>query len=59
MSIFVWCFDVQLWLKYINLRHHAPHTRADIVNSSWDRPYYRQIAAVRVNKAWLSVNRID
>lgn len=43
---------------------NAPHTLADIVDSSWERPYDRAVAtypvpAVAFNKFWPSVNRID
>lgn len=52
------------WPEDNNPLHNAPHTLADIVDSSWDRPYDRQVAAypvaaVKVNKFWPSVNRID
>ncbi|MCC5879713.1 MAG: aminomethyl-transferring glycine dehydrogenase [Idiomarina sp.] len=43
---------------------NAPHTLADIVDSNWDRPYDRQVAAypvaaVAIDKFWPTVNRID
>ncbi len=43
--------------------HHAPHTLDDVVGE-WNRPYSRSEAvftssAVRANKFWPSVNRID
>lgn len=52
------------WPQDNNPLHNAPHTLADIVDSSWERPYDRQVAAypvaaVKVNKFWPSVNRID
>lgn len=52
------------WPEDNNPLHNAPHTLADIVDSNWDRPYDRQVAAypvaaVKVNKFWPSVNRID
>ncbi len=42
----------------------APHTLADIMDEHWDRPYSKQEAAwpvdaVRENKFWPTVNRID
>ena len=47
-----------------NMLCHAPHTLADIMDDSWDRPYSKQEAAFPVasledNKFWPSVNRID
>ncbi|MBC52211.1 MAG: glycine dehydrogenase (aminomethyl-transferring) [Gammaproteobacteria bacterium] len=47
-----------------NMLKHAPHTLADIMDESWDRPYSKQeaafpIAALRDNKFWPAVNRID
>ncbi|WP_127347520.1 aminomethyl-transferring glycine dehydrogenase [Pseudidiomarina mangrovi] len=52
------------WPEDNNPLHNAPHTLADIVDSNWERPYDRQVAAypvaaVKVNKFWPSVNRID
>ncbi|MDX1705648.1 aminomethyl-transferring glycine dehydrogenase [Pseudidiomarina sp.] len=52
------------WPQDNNPLHHAPHTLADLVDSNWDRPYNREtgaypVAAVKVNKFWPSVNRID
>ncbi|MGX5915103.1 aminomethyl-transferring glycine dehydrogenase [Aliidiomarina sp. Khilg15.8] len=43
---------------------NAPHTLADMVDSDWDRPYDRKlaaypVAAVAKDKFWPSVNRID
>ncbi|MEX0618221.1 MAG: aminomethyl-transferring glycine dehydrogenase [Pseudohongiellaceae bacterium] len=43
---------------------NAPHTLADIMDESWDRPYSRSEAAFPLdwlldNKFWPSVNRID
>ncbi|MEX1198046.1 MAG: aminomethyl-transferring glycine dehydrogenase [Pseudohongiellaceae bacterium] len=42
----------------------APHTLADIMDEQWDRPYSKQeaawpVEALRDNKFWPSVNRID
>ena len=47
-----------------NMLKHAPHTLADIMDESWDRPYSKNeaafpVAALRDNKFWPSVNRID
>jgi len=47
-----------------NMLKHAPHTMADIMDESWDRPYSKQEAAfavpgLRDNKFWPAVNRID
>ncbi|HBN14855.1 MAG TPA: glycine dehydrogenase (aminomethyl-transferring), partial [Pseudohongiella sp.] len=47
-----------------NMLRHAPHTLADIMDDSWDRPYSKQEAAfpvdsLRDNKFWPAVNRID
>ncbi|WP_258808429.1 aminomethyl-transferring glycine dehydrogenase [Pseudidiomarina sp. CB1] len=52
------------WPQDNNPLHHAPHTLADITDTSWDRPYDRHtavypVAAVAENKFWPSVNRID
>jgi glycine dehydrogenase len=52
------------WPEDNNPLHNAPHTLADIVDANWDRPYSRElaaypVAAVKVNKFWPSVNRID
>lgn len=52
------------WPQDNNPLHHAPHTLADIVDAEWDRPYSREVAAfpvaaVKVNKFWPSVNRVD
>ncbi|KFZ30497.1 glycine dehydrogenase [Pseudidiomarina salinarum] len=52
------------WPQDNNPLHHAPHTLADLVDSNWDRPYDRAtgaypVDAVKVNKFWPSVNRID
>ena len=43
---------------------HAPHSQADVIDSTWNRPYSRQEAVfplpwVAANKFWPSVNRID
>lgn len=43
---------------------NAPHTLADMVDSDWNRPYDRKLAAypvpaVAADKFWPSVNRID
>ncbi|XP_053989014.1 glycine dehydrogenase (decarboxylating), mitochondrial [Hylaeus volcanicus] len=42
----------------------APHTQEQVISSTWDRPYSRELAAfpssfVRGNKIWPSVGRID
>ena len=42
----------------------APHTAADVVSSTWDRPYSRETAAfpdprLRLGKYWPPVSRID
>ena len=47
-----------------NMLKHAPHTLADIMDDSWERPYSKQeaafpVAALRDNKFWPAVNRID
>jgi glycine dehydrogenase len=47
-----------------NMLKHAPHTLADIMDETWDRPYSKNEAAfpvvsLRDNKFWPSVNRID
>lgn len=47
-----------------NMLKHAPHTLADIMDESWERPYSKQEAAfpvdaLRDNKFWPAVNRID
>ena len=52
------------WPEDNNPLHNAPHTLADIVDANWERPYSRElaaypVAAVKVNKFWPSVNRID
>jgi glycine dehydrogenase len=43
---------------------HAPHTQEDLVSADWDRPYSREqavfpTAAIRKNKYWPTVNRVD
>lgn len=52
------------WDGTDNPLHNAPHTLADICDSDWNRSYDRNLAAypveaVRRNKFWPSVNRID
>ncbi|XP_078043895.1 glycine dehydrogenase (decarboxylating), mitochondrial [Augochlora pura] len=42
----------------------APHTQEQVISSTWDRPYSREVAAypvpfVKGNKIWPSVGRID
>nr|WP_295709113.1 aminomethyl-transferring glycine dehydrogenase [uncultured Halomonas sp.] len=43
---------------------NAPHTQADLMDSAWERPYDRQLAAfptaaVQAAKYWPAVNRVD
>ncbi|GGZ03983.1 aminomethyl-transferring glycine dehydrogenase [Shewanella fodinae] len=53
------------WPADNNPLHNAPHTMADIMDPAFDeRPYSRELAvfpcdAVRANKFWPTVNRID
>ncbi len=52
------------WPADNNPLSNAPHTLADIIEGEWERPYSREVAAypvnaVKVNKFWPSVNRID
>ncbi|MCL1041810.1 aminomethyl-transferring glycine dehydrogenase [Shewanella marisflavi] len=53
------------WPADNNPLHNAPHTMADIMDPEFDsRPYSREIAvfptaAVKANKFWPTVNRID
>lgn len=53
------------WPADNNPLHNAPHTMADIMDPAFDtRPYSREVAvfpsaAVRANKFWPTVNRID
>lgn len=52
------------WNDTDNPLHNAPHTLADICDDEWNRAYSRTEAAypvdaVRRNKFWPSVNRID
>lgn len=53
------------WSADNNPLHNAPHTMADIMDPEFDtRPYSREVAvfpsaAVRTNKFWPTVNRID
>ena len=52
------------WDSIDNPLHNAPHTLADIVDAQWERSYSRELAAypveaVKRNKFWPSVNRID
>ncbi|MXR69880.1 aminomethyl-transferring glycine dehydrogenase [Shewanella sp. JBTF-M18] len=53
------------WPADNNPLHNAPHTMADIMDSEFDlRPYSREVAvfptaAVKANKFWPTVNRID
>jgi glycine dehydrogenase len=47
-----------------NLLSNAPHTLADVLSDSWDRPYGREragfpSAATRMHKVWPTVGRID
>lgn len=50
--------------KENNPLKNAPHTSANVINSNWDKPYSREIAAfplswVRDRKFWPFVSRID
>jgi glycine dehydrogenase len=53
------------WPVDNNPLHNAPHTLADIMDPEFDsRPYSREVAvfptaAVKANKFWPTVNRID
>lgn len=53
------------WPVDNNPLHNAPHTMADIMDSEFDsRPYSRELAvfpsaAIKANKFWPTVNRID
>jgi glycine dehydrogenase len=52
------------WPADDNPLKHAPHTQADVIGDTWDRPYSRETAVfplpwVAANKFWPSVNRID
>jgi glycine dehydrogenase len=53
------------WPQDNNPLHNAPHTLADIMDTEFDsRPYSREVAvfptaAVKANKFWPTVNRID
>ena len=53
------------WPADNNPLHNAPHTLADIMDPEFDsRPYSREVAvfptaAVKLNKFWPTVNRID
>ncbi|MCV2883439.1 aminomethyl-transferring glycine dehydrogenase [Aestuariibacter sp. AA17] len=52
------------WDATDNPLHNAPHTLDDICDAEWTRSYDRQLAAypvdaVKRNKFWPSVNRID
>ncbi|GGQ07906.1 aminomethyl-transferring glycine dehydrogenase [Shewanella litoralis] len=53
------------WPVDNNPLHNAPHTLADIMDTEFDsRPYSREVAvfptaAVKANKFWPTVNRID
>ncbi|PMR75028.1 aminomethyl-transferring glycine dehydrogenase [Billgrantia endophytica] len=43
---------------------NAPHTMADLMDDSWDRPYSRELGAfpsdaVKAAKYWPAVNRVD
>ena len=47
-----------------NLLTNAPHTLADVIADTWDRPYARERAAfpavwTRSHKVWPSVSRVD
>ncbi|MEP7326376.1 MAG: glycine dehydrogenase (aminomethyl-transferring), partial [Gemmatimonadota bacterium] len=47
-----------------NLLSNSPHTLADVISNSWDRPYSRERAgfpsdATRKHKVWPTVGRID
>jgi len=51
--------------KTVNPLKMAPHTLTDVVSSTWNRPYSREMAAFpagksqTLNKFWPSVGRID
>ncbi|MGS0729166.1 hypothetical protein ACVBKF_23405, partial [Shewanella sp. 0m-11] len=55
----------KIWLSCLLVLHNAPHTLADIMDPAFDeRPYTREeavfpTAAVKLNKFWPTVNRID
>jgi glycine dehydrogenase len=57
--------EVGEWPVDNNPLHNAPHTLADIMDTEFDsRPYSREVAvfptaAVKANKFWPTVNRID
>jgi glycine dehydrogenase len=47
-----------------NMLKHAPHTLADVMDETWNRPYSKNEAAfpvesLRESKYWPTVNRID
>jgi glycine dehydrogenase len=50
--------------KTNNLLKNAPHTLADLVDATWDRPYSREqavfpVAGLKNSKFWPTVSRID
>jgi len=52
------------WTLENNPLHNAPHTLADITDANWDRAYsiadaVFPVPAVKVDKFWPTVNRID
>ncbi len=52
------------WTVENNPLHHAPHTLADITDANWNRAYsiadaVFPVPAVKVDKFWPTVNRID
>lgn len=52
------------WTLENNPLVNAPHTQADLMDSEWQRPYDRQLAAfpstaVTAAKYWPAVNRVD
>lgn len=47
-----------------NMLKHAPHTLADLMDETWNRPYSKNeaafpVPALRESKYWPTVNRID
>jgi glycine dehydrogenase len=52
------------WDRQNNPLRNAPHTQADVIRDSWDRPYSRETAAfpapwLREFKFWPFVGRVD
>lgn len=58
------CVERGDWPLDNNPLVNAPHTQADLLDDTWERPYSRELAAfpseaVKAAKYWPAVNRVD